>query len=90
MPGAQVLDDISYEEVIELAYFGAGILHPKTMMPVIREPCIPVMIKNTFKPSEPGTRYASEARRPEGRAAAGAHGFSTIDDMALVNLRDAA
>ena len=87
VPGAQVLDDISYEEAMELEYFGACILHPKKMMPVIREPCIPVMIKNTFKPSEPGTKICKRGTTSRGKSSsAGAHGFSTIDDMALVNL----
>ncbi|WP_026916173.1 aspartate kinase [Christiangramia portivictoriae] len=45
---------LSFEEAAELAYFGAKILHPQTISPVI-EKNIPVFLKNTFKPTDPGT-----------------------------------
>lgn len=45
---------LSFEEAAELAYFGAKILHPQTISPVI-DKNIPVFLKNTFKPSDPGT-----------------------------------
>ncbi len=45
---------LSYREVSELAYYGAKVLHPKTMRPCI-ENNIPLRIKNTFNPSHPGT-----------------------------------
>ena len=45
---------LSFEEAAELAYFGAKILHPQTISPVI-EKNIPVYLKNTFKPTDPGT-----------------------------------
>lgn len=52
--GAKVLSDISYREAAEMSYFGAKVIHPKTMMPAI-EKNIPIRIKNTFNPSHPGT-----------------------------------
>ncbi|MBM4412771.1 MAG: aspartate kinase [Chloroflexi bacterium] len=51
---AQVLDRLSYAEMSELAYFGAKVLHPKTIRPVI-ERGIPIRIRNTFNPSHTGT-----------------------------------
>ena len=52
--GALVLPEISYREAAEMSYFGAKVIHPKTMMPAI-ENSIPIRIKNTFNPSHPGT-----------------------------------
>jgi len=52
--GARVLPQISYREAAEMSYFGAKIIHPKTMVPAI-EAGIPIRIKNTFNPSAPGT-----------------------------------
>jgi aspartokinase/homoserine dehydrogenase 1 len=52
--GAKVLSEISYREAAEMSYFGAKVIHPKTMMPAI-EKNIPIRIKNTFNPSHPGT-----------------------------------
>lgn len=52
--GAKVLAEISYREAAEMSYFGAKVIHPKTMMPAI-EKQIPIRIKNTFNPAHPGT-----------------------------------
>ena len=54
IPEARTLPLISYEELAELSYFGAKVVHPKTILPVI-ERHIPLHIKNTFNPSHPGT-----------------------------------
>ncbi|MFN8373713.1 MAG: aspartate kinase [Anaerolineae bacterium] len=51
---ARVISEVSYEEVAELAYFGARILHSKMIGP-LRERGIPLRIKNVFKPQQPGT-----------------------------------
>ncbi len=50
---------ISFEEASELAYFGARVLHPSTLLPAI-EKNIPVLILNSFRPEAPGTRIVSE------------------------------
>lgn len=60
VPTAQVLDRLSYAEMSELAYFGAKVLHPKTIRPCI-ERGIPIRIRNTFNPSHTGTLVTSEA-----------------------------
>ena len=53
------LANLTFEEAAELAYFGAKILHPQTISPVI-DKNIPIYLKNTFTPSLPGTKISSE------------------------------
>jgi aspartate kinase len=57
---ARVLDRVSYKEAAEMSYFGAKVLHPKTIMPAVDEN-IPIRIKNTFAPDMPGTLISSES-----------------------------
>ena len=57
---ARSLSALSYREMSELAYFGARVLHPKTIRPVI-ERGIPLRIKNTFNPAHPGTLVLAQA-----------------------------
>lgn len=51
---ARVLSSISYTEVGELAFYGAKVLHPKTVQPILKRG-IPMRVRNTFNPSHPGT-----------------------------------
>lgn len=51
---ARVLPYVSYQEVGELAFYGAKVLHPKTVQPVL-DKAIPIRVRNTFNPSHPGT-----------------------------------
>ena len=62
---ARVIPVLSYSEVSELAYFGAKVLHPKTISPVI-EQGIPLWVKNTFNPTCPGTRIVREPESTPG------------------------
>jgi|HigsolmetaAR202D_1030399.scaffolds.fasta_scaffold00047_60 aspartate kinase len=55
VPEARTLEELSYIEAAELATFGAEVLHPKTLKPLV-EHSIPLRIVNTFNPSHPGTR----------------------------------
>jgi len=55
VPDARSLNRLSYEEVAELAYYGAKVLHPKTVKPAI-EKQIPLRVLNTFEPEQPGTQ----------------------------------
>jgi len=57
---AQVLPSISYQEVGELAFYGAKVLHPKTVQPII-ELDIPVRVRNTFNVDHPGTLITSQS-----------------------------
>lgn len=84
VPQAQVLDELSYDEAMELAYFGAKVIHPATMTPAIRGG-IPVTIRNTFKPTGRGTRIV-----PDSRSELPVKGFASIGDMTLVNLEGTA
>src|SRR6202790_4290485 len=52
VPNAQVIDQLSYNEAMELAYFGAKVIHPQTMEPAIARD-IPIYIRNTFAPEKP-------------------------------------
>ncbi|MBK8021722.1 MAG: aspartate kinase [Chloroflexi bacterium] len=53
-PRARVLPSISYQEVGELAFYGAKVLHPKTVQPILNRG-IPMRVRNTFNTSHPGT-----------------------------------
>jgi aspartate kinase len=58
---ARTLPEISYSEIAELAYYGAKVLHPKTIRPVV-EAGIGLRICNTFNPSHPGTRLIANSK----------------------------
>jgi bifunctional aspartokinase / homoserine dehydrogenase 1 len=60
VPSARVIPVLSYGEVAELAYFGAAVLHPRTIRPLVDER-IPLWIKNTFHPDLDGTRIDAES-----------------------------
>ncbi len=61
VPAAQTLPEISYGEIAELAYYGAKVLHPKTIRPIV-EAGIGLRICNTFNASHPGTRLKGNGR----------------------------
>lgn len=54
VPEAKTLSRLSYAEAAELSYFGAKVLHPKTILPAVEKE-VPLRIKNTFNPQHPGT-----------------------------------
>ena len=58
---ARSLPRLSFEEASELAYYGAEVLHPSTIVPAV-EKGIPVWVKNTARPHEPGTRIDATSR----------------------------
>ena len=59
-PDARTIPVLSYEEAAELAYFGAKVLHPKTIKPAV-DSTIPVRVCNTFKPDEIGTMIVAHS-----------------------------
>lgn len=61
VPGAWPVRKLSFGEAAELAYFGAKVLHPKTIAPAIKE-SIPVRVLNTFEPEDPGTLIVPRSR----------------------------
>jgi bifunctional aspartokinase / homoserine dehydrogenase 1 len=65
VPEVRTLETLSYREMSELAYFGAKVLHPKTVLPAL-ERGIPIRIRNTFNPSHPGTLVLGKSEEPGG------------------------
>src|SRR5574344_521482 len=76
-----VIDEMTYEEAMELCNFGAKVIYPPTLYPVCAKE-IPIRIKNTFNPAAPGTTIKRECR-PSNRAI---KGISSIDDISLITL----
>ena len=83
VPNAQVIDQLSYNEAMELAYFGAKVIHPQTMEPAVARG-IPIFIRNTFAPEKRGTLICAKPV-----SALKVKGITTIDPVALVNLEGA-
>lgn len=71
------LAQLSFEEAAELAYFGAKILHPQTVSPVIAKN-IPVFLKNTFTPDKPGTKISGKAAGKGLKAISAKDGITAI------------
>lgn len=80
-PDAQVIPVLSYGEVGEMAYFGAKVLHAKTVQPLV-ERNIPVRVKNTFNPAAEGTLITREERAAPGTVKA----VTAIRDVSLVTV----
>ena len=72
VPGARPIPRLSYAEAAELAYFGAKVLHPKTIEPATARR-IPVRICNSLAPDDPGTVVAAEPAVWPGAVKAIAH-----------------
>lgn len=83
VPEAAVIDELSYNEAMELAYFGAKVIHPQTMAPAV-EHAIPILIRNTFNSQAPGSRISGQCSD-----AAQIKGITSISDVSLVNLEGA-
>ena len=83
VPDAKVIDSLSYNEAMELAYFGAKVIHPQTMAPAVLKG-IPIWIRNTFAPEKAGTLICA---KPTSQIAV--KGITSIDRVALVNLEGA-
>ncbi|MGH8286241.1 MAG: bifunctional aspartate kinase/homoserine dehydrogenase I [Steroidobacteraceae bacterium] len=83
VPDAKVIDSLSYNEAMELAYFGAKVIHPQTMAPAVGRD-IPIWIRNTFAPEQAGTLICA---RPS--SALPVKGITSIERIALINLEGA-
>ncbi|HPS90195.1 MAG TPA: aspartate kinase, partial [Methanosarcina vacuolata] len=84
VPEAKTIPQISYAEAMELSYFGANVLHPRTIEPAMREH-IPVRVKNTFEPELPGTLVVAEKFQCKNVVKA----VSLIKNVALINISGA-
>ena len=83
VPDATVIDSLSYNEAMELAYFGAKVIHPQTMAPAVGRD-IPIWIRNTFAPQKKGTLICA---KPDSTMPV--KGITTIESVALINLEGA-
>jgi bifunctional aspartokinase / homoserine dehydrogenase 1 len=81
VPNARTLSEISYNEAAELAYFGAKVLHPKTLRPVV-DAGIPVWIRNSFALDRPGTKITAKGH-PTAR---GVKAITAISDVSLITI----
>ena len=61
VPGARLLPELHYREAAELAFYGAKVLHPRTMIPIV-DRRIPLHVRSTFHEQLPGTRIADDVR----------------------------
>lgn len=73
----QPIPRLSFDEAAELAYFGAKILHPSSVFPA-KESNIPVRLKNTLNPNEPGTIISSKAKGKGIKAIAAKDGITAV------------
>jgi aspartokinase/homoserine dehydrogenase 1 len=80
VPDAKVIDSLSYNEAMELAYFGAKVIHPQTMAPAV-ERDIRIWIRNAFAPEKIGTLICAQ---PDSQLQV--KGITSIDGVALINL----
>ncbi|ANU35454.1 bifunctional aspartate kinase/homoserine dehydrogenase I [Vibrio scophthalmi] len=78
---ARLLKSLSYQEAMELSYFGASVLHPKTIAPIAQFH-IPCLIKNSFNPQGAGTLIGQDT----GEDKLAIKGITTLSDLTMVNV----
>ena len=81
VPTARTISNISYKAALELSHFGAKVIYPPTIQPVVTEG-IPIYIKNTFDPEGPGTLIEKNPPRSKDSVI----GISNSDNIALLSL----
>ena len=79
VPEAHTLPRLSYNDMAELAYYGANVLHPKTVRPLVQRE-IPIRIRNTFNPSHPGTLIGPASNGGTARA------VTAIKDVRMITI----
>lgn len=79
--GAVLLDKLTYQEAMELSYFGAKVLHPKTIGPIAQHH-IPCRIRNTLNPEAPGTLISNEPSETW----TSVKGISQLDNITMFNV----
>ena len=80
VPEAHVIRELSYNEAMELAYFGARVIHPQTMGPVVRK-SIPVWIRSSFRPELRGSLIS-----PGGDPEEPVKGITMIENVSMLSL----
>lgn len=81
VPDARLLKGMSYQEAMELSYFGAKVLHPRTIAPIAQFQ-IPCLIKNTLNPDAPGT-LIGDGQRDDSLPV---KGITNLNNMAMFNV----
>ncbi|HVH71599.1 MAG TPA: aspartate kinase [Candidatus Dormibacteraeota bacterium] len=81
VPGVRTIPEISYRSAAELAYFGAKVLHPKTLRPVMQSGT-PIWIRNTFAPEGRGTKITPDGHWNGG----GVKALSAVSDVTLITV----
>lgn len=82
VPDARLLPHLSYREAMELSYFGAKVIHPRTIGPLVQSN-IPCLIKNTANPEAPGSVIDSDENASEGLQV---KGITNLDNVAMFNV----
>ena len=83
---AKIISQISYQEAMELSHFGAKVIYPPTLQPVMGKN-IPVYIKNTFSPDDAGTRiHNGEVKATTEKDNSLVSGISSISNITLISL----
>jgi aspartokinase/homoserine dehydrogenase 1 len=80
VPSAQIIEEMSYEEAMELCHFGAKVIYHPTIAP-LRKKGIPLIVRSTFDSNEPGTRIVAAPKQ-----AVTVRGLSSVDGIALMTL----
>lgn len=81
VPDARLLKTMSYQEAMELSYFGAKVLHPRTILPIAQFQ-IPCLIKNTNNPDAPGTLIGANVVDSSNPV----KGITNLNNMAMINV----
>lgn len=81
VPGAWVIKEISFQEAMEMSFFGAEVIHPYTLLPVVEKE-IPVYIRNTLNPSAPGTKIAKNVSHKDQPIT----GIASIDNVSMITI----
>lgn len=81
---ASPIEELSYQEAMELSHFGAKVLFPPTIQPALDSE-IPILIKNTLKPNEKGTLIKTESGTDSKKKSVS--GISSVDNIALLTLQ---
>jgi len=81
VPDARTIGVLSYAEAAEFSYFGAKVIHPKTVLPAVQDE-IPLRILNSFNPTHPGTRVVAQPP-PNGRVVKGITSIKQVSQVSV-------
>jgi aspartokinase/homoserine dehydrogenase 1 len=82
VPSALSLESLTFEEALELSYFGAKVIHPPTMIPALQKQ-IPLRIRNSFHPEHAGTLISGQ---PDSSQRSTVKGIACIEEISLLKI----